>query len=257
MFHCIFRGNTGSPLRLQFVPTISLIRTDFIFNHNEILAPEDDENTTVSRLFNSITTAGGFTYYSQNGSVFITIDQCQFIGNRANVNRASDTRPMLLKANGHGGAVVIRLAGIANGIINITNSLFDNNEAEVDGGGIYFFLSENVSSNSVFLYNNTFINNRVLTSSGGAISWIVFSYSFRNSLVVEDCKFINNSGSAGGAVGISLHGTSLDSFLHPDEAHFIRCLFDSNVGKIEGTAVGLFALLHVEEFGFPVEFKDW
>ena len=236
---------------------MSLIRTNFINNRNEILAPEDDESTIVSQLFNSITTSGGFTYYNLNGNVSIRIDHCQFIGNRANVNRASDTRPMLLKANGHGGAVAIRLAGIGNGVISVTNSLFDSNEAEVDGGGIYFSLSDGFSSNSVHLCNNTFTSNRVLESSGGAISWIVFSYSFNNSLIVEDCIFTNNSGNAGGAVSISLHGTSLDSFLLPDKAHFIHSLFSSNVGKIEGSAVGLFALLHVEEFGFPVEFTDW
>lgn len=236
---------------------MSLIRTNFINNRNEIIAPEDEETTTVSELFNSITTSGGFTYYNLNGSVSITIDHCQFIGNRANVNRASDTRPMLLKANGHGGAVVIRLAGIDSGVIRVTNSLFDSNEAEVNGGGIYFSLSDGFSSNYVHLYNNKFTNNIALQSSGGAISWIVFSYSFNNSLIVEDCRFMNNGGNAGGAVSISLHGTSLDSFLLPDKAHFIRCLFTSNVGKIEGSAVGLFALLHVEEFGFPVEFTDW
>lgn len=244
-------------MRLQFVPTVALIRTEFFFNHNEIPTPRDDENTTVSRLFNSITTAGGFTYFSQNASVSITVDRCSFVGNKANTNSPSDTRPELLKANGHGGAVLIRLAGITKGVINITNSLFHSNEAEIDGGGIFFSLSENFSSNSVYLYNNTFINNTVLKSSGGAISWVVFSYSFDNSLVVENCNFINNSGNAGGAVGLLLHGTSLDSFLLPDSAHFIDCLFYNNVGSIEGTAVGLFALVHVEEFGFPVEFTDW
>lgn len=252
-----YRENTGAPLRLQFVPTVALIRTDFLFNHNQVPPPQDDENTTISRLFNSITTAGGFTYFSRNGSVSITIDQCRFVGNKANVNNPSDTRPDLFKANGHGGAVLIRLAGIANGVINITNSLFHSNEAEIDGGGVYFSLSDNFSSNSVYLYNNTFINNTVLKSSGGAISWTILSYSFDNSLVVENCEFINNSGNAGGAVALSLYGTSLDSFLLPDSALFNDCLFYNNIGRIEGTAVGLFALVHVEEFGFPVEFTDW
>lgn len=255
----LFRKNIGSPLRVQFVPTIALIRTDFIHNMNEVAAPEDDENTTTSELFSSISTSGGFTYYSQNGSVSIIIDQCKFISNRGNLNRASNTRPLLLKANGHGGAVVIRLSSISNGTINITNSLFDDNEAEVDGGGIHFALSDQFSSNSVHLYNNSFVDNRALQSSGGAISWLMVSslIASDNSWVVEDCNFDNNTGSAGGAVSLSLLGTSLESFLLPDRVEFIHCLFYNNEAMIEGTAVGLYALLHVEEFGFPVEFTDW
>ena len=253
------RGNIGETLQLQFVGAVTLIRTDFILNRNEIQAPQDDENTTISELFTSITTAGGFTYFNQNATMSLIVDQCKFISNRANVNSPFDTRPLLLKVNGHGGAMIVRLSGITKGSISITNSLFDGNEAEVNGGGIYFALSEEFSSNTIRLYNNTFVNNRGVQSSGGAISWIIFSssISFNNSWVLEDCRFINNSGSAGGAVSLSLHGTSLDNFIMPDRIRFIHCLFYSNEALIEGSAVGLFALVHVEEFGFPVEFTDW
>lgn len=166
-------------------------------------------------------------------------------------------RPLLLKGNGHGGAMIIRLVRVSDANIQITNSLFDGNEAEVNGGGIYFSTYENFYSSNVYLYNNTFIHNRAYLSSGGAISWNAFSSSFNNSLVVNDCKFISNQGNAGGAVSIALYTTSLNSFLIPDRASFTDCLFYDNEANVEGTAVGLFALVHVEEFGFPVEFTNW
>lgn len=251
------RGNIGAPLALQFVPKVKLLRTDFILNHNQVPPPEDDENTAITDIFDSITTAGGFTYFSRNESVSIMIDNCRFINNRANEHNASGIRPVVLSANGHGGAVLMHLAEVKGGTICITNSLFEGNEAQIDGGGIYFSLSSNISSNSVYLYNNTFISNRAMLSSGGGISWNTFSSSFNNSLILEDCDFIGNRGSAGGAMSISLYETNLDSFLLPDGAKFIRCLFRGNVADVEGTAVGLFALVHAEEFGYPVEFSNW
>ena len=236
---------------------IRLTRTNFILNQNQIPAPLDSKNTTITELFDSITTAGGFTYYNRNDSVDITIEDCKFINNSANVNDVSTSRPELLKANGHGGGVLIRLAQVTNSNIRITNSWFEGNEAEVDGGGIYFSFSENFSSNSIYLYNNTFVRNRVYESTGGAVSWNVFSFSFNNSFVVKDCIFAENCGTAGGAVGISLYDISVDSFLLPDSAEFVGCKFLRNRARHEGSAVGLFSLVHVEEFGFPVGFTNW
>ena len=260
-FHIIIackshRENVGAPLQLQFVPTVVLLRTDFILNKNEIPAPLDTENTTISDVIGSIITAGGFTYYNRDSeNVSIIIDQCKFINNKANTNDGPTIRPLLLKGNGHGGAIIIRLLGVSEADIQITNSLFDGNEAEVNGGGIYFSTSENFYSSNVYLYNNTFIHNRAYSSSGGAISWNTFSSSFNNSLVVNDCRFVSNQGSAGGAVSIGLHTTSFQ--LIPDRASFSDCLFYNNKANVEGTAVGLFALVRVEEFGFPVEFTNW
>ena len=244
-------------MRTQFVPVIKLIRTNFILNQNQLPAPEDNETTTIDELFDSITTAGGFTYYSQNRSVEIVINDCRFINNSANVNDASSSRPVLLKPNGHGGAVLIRLAQVTGAKIHITNSFFEGNRAEVDGGAIYFSLSENFAANSIFISNSSFLRNRVFESAGGAISWNTFSFSFNNSLILEDCKFIENIGSIGGAVGISLYDTSINNFLLPDNIEFIRCMFHGNMARNEGTAVGLYSLVHVDESGFPVDFINW
>ena len=252
-----FRGNVGPTLRLQFVPTITLLRTDFIMNNDQSPAPQDNANTTIMEIFDSITTAGAFTYFNSNSTVSITIDECRFINNSATLNSEQDSRPVLWKANGHGGAVLIRLDRVSSGSIQITNTLFERNKADIDGGGIYFLFTESFASNSVYLFNNTFRQNRAEMSAGGAISWNIVAPSYNNSLIVEDCDFIENHGDSAGAVSLTLTDTSLESFLFPDEAKFIRCLFERNTARLEGTAVGLFALVPVEEFGYPVDFVDW
>lgn len=146
---------------------------------------------------------------------------------------------------------------VTESTVLITHSLFEDNEAEVDGGGLYFSVSNNFTRNSVYLYNNSFVGNRVFLSTGGAISWHSFIRAFNNFLLLEDCRFISNSGSAGGAMSISLYETSLDSFLQPNEVEFRHCLFQENTATLEGTAVAIFALVHVEEFGYPVIFTNW
>ncbi len=252
-----YRNNTGAPLRVQFVPSITLRSTSFLNNFNQAPAETDTENTTISSLFDSITTAGGFTFFSRNVSVTIEVYNCTFSNNSAGQNDINDTRPVLLKANGHGGALLIRLAQVIKANISVTHSTFSGNEAEVDGGAAYFSLSEGFSQSSIVLRNNTFSNNRAGISSGGAVSLNLFRNTYKNVFIVEDCLFDNNRANAGGGFGIALYDTGIDSIAFPDEAFFTNCVFSSNEASNEGTAVGLFALVHVDEVGFPVTFTDW
>lgn len=244
-------------MRFQFVPSIKLLRTNFLHNKNQVSGRQDNENTTISQLFRSMTTSGGLTYFSRNESVEIIIDECVFINNSAEADGSENDRPVLLKADGHGGGILIRLAQVNEARIQVTNSVFESNQAGVDGAGIYFSLSENFSSSIIYLYNNTFKHNVAVESTGGAISWNSFSLSFNNSLVLENCRFINNSGNAGGAVSLSLYNSSTSNAQLQDKAEFIKCDFVENKAMDEGTALGLFSLVGVEEFGFPVDFVNW
>ncbi len=187
----------------------------------------------------------------------IRIENCTFVNNSGSRNEEDTDRPLLLRANGHGGAVLIRLIQVTGARILIINNVFEGNRAEIDGGGIYFALSENTSSNLMCLYNNTFIKNTAYQSSGGAVSWNTFGSSYDNRLIMEECRLINNKGNAGGAVTVSLFDTNVDSFLSPNNAQFIGCLFKGNMAQHEGTAVTLYAVVRVDEFGFPVEFSNW
>lgn len=173
------------------------------------------------------------------------------------MNDANNSRPVLLKANGHGGALLIRLTQVEDAIITITNSRFLNNQAEVDGGGVYFSLSEDYSSSIITLVNTHFLNNVVRESSGGAVSLNLFRFSFNNSFLIQNCTFEGNGANAGGAFSIALYDTGTDSIPYPDSASFENCHFTSNWASNEGTAVGLFALVHVDEVGFPVNFTNW
>lgn len=244
-------------MRVQFVPSITLENTSFVNNFNQAPFETDTENTIISELYDSITTAGGFTYFSRNTSVYIEVDNCTFSNNSAGPNDINNTRPVLLKANGHGGALLIRLAQVQKANISITRSIFSDNEAEVDGGAVYFSLSQGFSESVIMIQNNTFSNNHADVSSGGAVSLNLFRNTYKNTFIVEDCLFDNNRANAGGGFGVALYDTGNDSIAFPDEAFFANCIFTSNQANNEGTAVGLFALVHVDEVGFPVTFTDW
>ena len=84
-----------------------------------------------------------------------------------------------------------------------------------------------------------------------------FNFTYNNSIIVEDCEFMGNTGNAGGAFSVALYNSNLESTRLPDEVNFTRCGFYSNKAENEGTAVGLFSLVHVDQIGFPVSFTDW
>ena len=146
----------GSSLQGQFCDDVTLTNTHFINNDNRQVAEPDVNETSIEELYDSITTGGGFTFFSRDQPVTIRIEKCSFVGNSANRNDPNNTRPVLLKANGHGGAVLIRLANAEGSEITIVDSEFVNNEAQVDGGAIYVTLSESVSGSSIFLERNNF-----------------------------------------------------------------------------------------------------
>ena len=213
--------------------------------------------TTIEELYDSITTAGGFTFFSRDRPANIVIENCNFINNSANRNDEGNSRPVLLKANGHGGAVLIRLANVQDSEISITNSVFRNNHAQVDGGAIYLSLSEGVATNRILLVENEFTENVVEEASGGAVSINSFTISFNNTILVEECNFTGNVGNAGGAFSIALYDSDINSTRSPDVVNFTNCSFVDNAAENEGTAVGLFSLVHVDQVGFPVGFENW
>ena len=228
-----------------------------MMNDNQLVAEPDVNETSIEELYNTITTAGGFTFFSRGRPVRITIQNCSFIQNSANENDPNNTRPVLLKTNGHGGAILIRLADVQDSEISITDSTFVNNTAQVDGGALYISLSEDVSTNTILLANNNFTGNQVEQASGGAVSINSFSISFNNTIIVEHCNFTGNRGNAGGAFSVALYDSDLNSTMHPDSVVFTDCVFHFNAAENEGTAVGLFSLVHVDQVGFPVRFENW
>ena len=213
-------------------------------------------NTTIQDALSSFTTSGGFTYFSRDTEVSIVIEECRFLNNTGNSNENS-TRPQVLSANGHGGGISIRIGDITGAYINISGSLFEGNKVEVQGGAIHFSFIDTISSSKIHLLNNTFCHNTAQVGNGGAISWNLFRSSSNNTFLFEDCHFARNTAKSSGAVSFVYYEAGLESFLQPNRARFIRCVFKGNEANVEATAVGLFALVHVEEYGFPVELFDW
>ena len=213
--------------------------------------------TSIEDLYSGITVSGGITFFSQGVNVEITIDRCRFLNNVANQNDQNNTRPVLLKVNGHGGAVLIRLAEVQNSRITISDCVFGNNHAQVDGGAVYLSLSENAENNVAVVTNSTFFGNEVEQASGGAISINSFNFTSNNTIAISNCSFTGNRASAGGAVSVVLYDTNINSTQSPDGVEFSHCQFVGNMAVNEGTAVGLFSLVHVDQIGFPVSFHDW
>ena len=226
-------------------------------NANLIQVPEDSADTAINDISDIITTAGGLTLFTRGEPIEITIRGCNFSSNIANVNPINNTRPVLLKANGHGGAILLRLVETNDSIVRIEDCLFEDNFAEVDGGAVYISLSEYSNGNTIDLTNNVFIGNRVEQASGGAVSINSFNFSSDNLMFVVGCRFSGSSGDSGGAFSFALYNSNVNTTSTPDLLEFNNCIFMDNRAKNEGTAVGLFSLVHVDQVGFPVNFQNW
>ena len=233
------------------------MNSSFYDNRNNVSRPNTRNETTLDDLYTTVQTSGGITIFSQTQSSEITIDNCNFTNNQASPNPANDTRPVLLKANGHGGAILIRLSNSYDSSVVISNCWFENNYAEVDGGAVYFTYSDSSFGNTVTIKGTTFVDNRVIDASGGAISLNSYNFTYNNSFLLENNTFLSNYGSAGGAFSMALYDSDLTSSEQPDRIEFRQCRFENNSAENEGTAVGLFSLVHVDQVGFPVFFYDW
>lgn len=260
MFICVwcalYRDNVGSPLQLRFSSEIFVEDTIFRDNRNLFPAVPDTNSTNITELYRAIITGGGITFYS-NETVNLYIRNCIFMNNSANRNDENNSRPVLLKTNGHGGAIIIRLAGSSNSRINITDTVFNSNSAQVDGGAIYFSFSEMATNNRVLLEKISFTNNVVEEASGGAVSVNSFSISYSTIINVINCNFTSNTANAGGAFSAVLYDSDEESATQQDSIDFANCQFIKNSASNEGTAVGLFSLVHVDQVGYPVNFTNW
>ena len=224
---------------------------------NNGTATFDDNETTIADLYSIVQTSGGITMFTQIHSAKVLIDNCTFQCNQASRNLNNDTRPVLLKQNGHGGAILIRLSGTYDAEFTISNSRFYGNRAQIDGGAVYVSYSDGSESNRFHFINNQFDSNVVKEAAGGAISINSFNYTYNNKFIIESCDFYNNEGSAGGGVSMALYDSDLSSTEQPDEMWFSKCNFSYNKAINEGTGVGLFSLVHVDQVGFPVKFHNW
>ncbi len=190
-----------------------------------------------------------------NTSLNLVIENCTFSNNRANDRAIDERRPPLLQLDGHGGAVFIRLNGTNRSSVLIRNSSFESNIARIQGGAVYVSVSSQAANSNFVVEDCTFSNNSAETRAGGALAIVLFNATLNNTFVIRGSTFRGNSAVGGGAAAViqyDIHSTE-----YPDVVVFEDCLFELNTAEREGSAVGLFSLLHTDLEPFPASFISW
>jgi len=202
---------------------------------------------------------GALSVYSSN-TINLVIENSVFSNNKAGDVVIDDRRPPLLQLDGHGGAVFIRLNGTNGSSVSIRNSSFESNIARIQGGAVYVSVSSQAANSNFAVEYCTFTNNSAETRAGGALAIVLFNATLNstfmnNTFMIRGSTFRENSAVGGGAVAViqyDIHSTE-----YPDVVFFEDCLFELNTAEREGSAVGLFSLLHTDLEPFPARFISW
>ena len=204
---------------------------------------------------NLLSIPGGALTVFSNTTVNLVIENCIFNNNTANDRAIDDRRPPLLQLDGHGGAVFIRLNGANESSVLFRNSTFESNLARIQGGAVYVSMSSQAANSRFMVEDCTFTGNSAETRAGGALAIVLFNATLNNTFVIRGSTFRGNSAVGGGAVAViqyDIHSTE-----YPDVVVFENCLFELNTAEREGSAVGLFSLLHNDLEPFPASFISW
>ena len=234
VINCLFEGNINNATTNE-----RLINKNFI-DLNEL---------------NLLSTPGGAVSVYSNTSLNLVIENCTFSNNKAGDRAIDDRRPPLLQLDGHGGAVFIRLNGTNGSSVYFRNNTFESNIARIQGGAIYVSVSSQAANSNFVVEDCTFTNNSAETKAGGALAIVLFDATLNNTFVIRGSLFKGNSAVGGGAVAVILY--DFYSTEYQDVVVFENCLFELNTAEREGSAVGLFSLLHTDLEPFPASFISW
>ena len=111
-------------------------------------------------------TSGGMTIFINDQSATVVIDNCTFSNNHTSMNQPNDTRPVLLKQNGHRGSLLLLSGSYNESSAMITGYTFTGNTAQIDVGAVYLTYSYGSQNNLFYFCNNTFTNNTVSEAIG-------------------------------------------------------------------------------------------
>ena len=182
------------------------------------------------------------------------IAECYFEYNVANVAKSGDDSTFILpqKSNhlafGRGGGLSVFFKGVtSNCSVIVNDSSFYYNRA-LWGGGIFIEYLDNSSSNQFYVYNTVLDSNYLFhqhalkrgTGGGGSrVGFLYFNdtHAYSNSVLFENCSFINNSAYFGG--GLSFFTAREPETSTPSNSLvFTGCQWISNVARA-GSAVDL------------------
>ena len=171
-----------------------------------------------------------------------TIKGCKFFRNSANLKNTKWTSFV-----NHGGGLFIFLSrGAVENLMEISNSNFVENEAQL-GGGLYLVCRQGSYSNNITFYRNTFKRNIAAAGGGGMdVGFLTNTEAdelslLNNNIMFVECMITNNDGVFGGGAAIFMSTFSVpsESFQKkPNTIVFQSCRFEYNSAN-GGAAVDL------------------
>lgn len=203
---------------------------------------------SASSTYNS-TAAGSLSLFAQRRPGNFLVLSSRFFNNYAEIDE-------LVLDYAQGGAISIRALGNYTQVC-IEQTVFDSNRAENDGGAIAVTMGNGTFNAALVISNSTFYNNSCAhpLCSGGAISIAVKEKSLYNVIEIISTSFTSNNASTGGAVAVStadnVEGSDNDTLM------IINCTFSGNTAYYDGTALGAYSLVLVDEISLSIQVQNW
>ena len=257
------RNNTSPAVIFYNTPKARISNCSFLSNHPEELEPEVAHSTCFQPLgedtdtffLDNRTSGGGLTYYSEDVTTKLIIQDGLFVDNNARPNLDVD----LIRRSGsygHGGALSIRLLNNTNSTVCIRDSKFLRNFAEAHAGAMAVTVAKSSTDNKIVVLRSVFRRNmcQIENCTGGAVGVYFFSGTLLNTILFVDCNFTNNEARSSGAMVLS---TSVSASGESDILRLTNCQFKSNQAFYDGTALGVFSLTQTNQVGIPVELESW
>ncbi len=185
---------------------------------------------------------GVFNLPFTNSSPIISILNCTFLRNRAQPPEADvvSTSQLFLQSvfAGRGGGLGIFVRESAKVTSVVRDCIFEGNFATTFGGGMYVIMDGAVNNHSVYVSGSRFINNEVDGGGGGLHTGYFTPTTALHSVVVTNCTFVGNSALLGGGTYV-FPGVGVGRVY---SVTYRNCVFQRNMAKEYGAAVGLFSL---------------
>ena len=221
---------------LAWMGSVGITITNYTFNYNTAnvaggaiyVAPESHNCSIIDSRFlgNEILNDTG----GHGGAIYATAQNTTVTNSNFTLNKAH-----------HGGAIFV---GSAGGSTNITDSIFTENSAAVNGGAVYLLSSSTIINRTIFnkntaalnggainangtgtanqVYNSSFNGNRAENGYGGAINWVA------SAGYIYYSNFTKNYAQYGGA--LHFNGRS-------DNSKVSHVIFESNEAAENGGAI--------------------
>ena len=175
-----------------------------------------------------------------------TIQKCNFWNNVA-VGNPLYTALLLLLMNdypivGKGGGILVSIESDAmENSFTIEDCHFQNNSADLVGGGMVIQFLNSVQNNTIEIYNTSFVDNHCEECMGGGLVIGLMFYNLKemlpigNTFLCSDCKFKHNSAKTCG--GTTLTATKVrNSTATQNSITFVHCKWANNRSPV-GAAV--------------------